>query len=70
VICANRQLAAIIAAHPQTLDQLGDIEEFGKAKLERYGADVLAVFGRGAGWQEGNRRRTLTFVYQQSGRRG
>lgn len=46
VICTNRQLAAIIAARPQTMGQLGEIEGFGKAKLERYGADVLANFSR------------------------
>ncbi len=47
VICTNRQLAAIVAARPQTLGQLGEIEGFGKAKLERYGADVLDVLVRG-----------------------
>ncbi|MFN0112942.1 MAG: HRDC domain-containing protein [Blastocatellia bacterium] len=43
VICTNRQLAAIVAARAQTLAKLGEVEGFGKAKLERYGADVLAV---------------------------
>ncbi|MGH9843404.1 MAG: HRDC domain-containing protein [Blastocatellia bacterium] len=47
VICDNRQLAAIVAARPQTLAQLGEIEGIGKAKLERYGADLLAVLARG-----------------------
>jgi superfamily II DNA helicase RecQ len=46
VICNNQQLAAMIAARPQTLGQLGEIEGFGKAKLERYGADILAVLAR------------------------
>jgi ATP-dependent DNA helicase RecQ len=46
VICDNEQLAALIAARPQTLGQLGQVEGFGKAKLERYGADLLAIFGR------------------------
>ena len=46
VICTNRQLGAIVAARPQSLGQLGEIEGFGKAKLERYGADVLAVLAR------------------------
>ncbi len=46
VICTNRQLAAMIAARPQSLAQLGEIEGFGKAKLERYGADILAVLAR------------------------
>ena len=46
VICTNRQLAAIVATRAQSLAKLGEIEGFGKAKLERYGADVLAVLGR------------------------
>lgn len=46
VICTNRQLAAMIAARPQSLAQLGEIEGFGKAKLERYGADILALLSR------------------------
>lgn len=46
VICDNKQLAAVVAARPQSLAQLGEIEGFGKAKLERYGADILAVLAR------------------------
>lgn len=46
VICTNRQLAQIVAARPQSLGQLSEIDGFGKAKLERYGADVLAVLAR------------------------
>jgi ATP-dependent DNA helicase RecQ len=46
VICDNRQLAAIVAARPQTLSALGEVEGIGKAKLERYGADLLAVLAR------------------------
>lgn len=46
VICTNRQLAAIVAGRAQSLAKLGEIEGFGQAKLERYGADVLAVLGR------------------------
>ena len=47
VICDNRQLAAIVAARPQTLAALGEVEGIGKAKLERYGADILSVLARG-----------------------
>lgn len=46
VICTNRQLASIVATRAQTLSKLGEVEGFGQAKLERYGADVLAVLGR------------------------
>ncbi len=47
VICDNRQLAAIVTARPQSLAQLGEIEGIGKAKLERYGTDLLSVLARG-----------------------
>jgi ATP-dependent DNA helicase RecQ len=53
VICTNKQLAALIVARPQTPGQLGDVEGFGKAKLERYGADLLAVFGRAQSERDG-----------------
>jgi ATP-dependent DNA helicase RecQ len=46
VICNNRLLAAIVAARPQSLAALGEIEGIGKAKLEQYGADMLAVLSR------------------------
>lgn len=46
VICTNRQLGAIVAGRAQTLAKLGEVEGFGQAKLERYGADVLAVLAR------------------------
>lgn len=49
VICTNRQLGAMVEARPQTLGQLGEIEGFGKAKLEHYGADLLAVLARELG---------------------
>jgi superfamily II DNA helicase RecQ len=52
VICTNRQLAAMIAARPQSLAKLGEIEGVGKAKLERYGADILAVLARPRDEQE------------------
>lgn len=46
VIFNNRELGTIIAARPQTLGQLGQIEGIGKGKLDLYGADVLAVLAR------------------------
>jgi ATP-dependent DNA helicase RecQ len=47
VICDNQELAAIVAARPATLAALGEIKGIGKAKLERYGADLLALLARG-----------------------
>ncbi len=48
VICTNRQLAMMIAARPTSLAKLGEVEGFGKAKLERYGKDILAVLSKAA----------------------
>ena len=43
VICTNKMLAAMVKARPQSLTQLGNIEHFGKAKLEKYGRELLAI---------------------------
>ncbi len=43
IICTNRQLAAMVAARPQSLAKLGEIEGFGQAKLEKYGKEILAI---------------------------
>jgi superfamily II DNA helicase RecQ len=44
IICTNRQLAALIAARPGSLAAIGRLEGFGAAKLEKYGAELLAFF--------------------------
>ncbi|MEO1610446.1 MAG: HRDC domain-containing protein, partial [Pseudomonadota bacterium] len=41
VICTNKELAAIAARRPQTLAALMQIEGFGKAKADKYGAAML-----------------------------
>ena len=43
VICTNKMLAAMVKARPQSLTQLGSIEHFGKAKLEKYGRELRAI---------------------------
>ena len=43
VICTNRQLAAMVQARPQSLHALGEVDGFGKVKLEKYGPDILAL---------------------------
>ena len=43
VICTNRQLAAMVQARPQSLTRLADIQGFGKAKLAKYGRDILEI---------------------------
>ena len=49
VICTNRQLAAMVERRPRSMSALGAIEGIGKAKLERYGQELLALLGRPAG---------------------
>ena len=46
LICTNKQLAAIVSARPQSLTRLGAIDGIGKAKLEKYGQDLLAMLAR------------------------
>ena len=46
VIFTNRELGAIITAHPTSLGQLGQVAGVGSGKIKSYGADVLAVLGR------------------------
>jgi superfamily II DNA helicase RecQ len=42
-VCTNRQFAAMVQARPQSLSKLAEIEGFGKAKLEKYGQEILAL---------------------------
>ena len=46
VVCTNRQLAAMIKARPQSVSKLGAIDGVGKAKLEKYGQELLAILAR------------------------
>ncbi len=46
VICTNRQLALLVRARPQGLAKMAEVEGFGKAKLERFGSEMLAIFKR------------------------
>ncbi len=43
IICNNRQLAQIAATRPSTLDGLANIHGIGKAKIEKYGKELLAL---------------------------
>jgi ATP-dependent DNA helicase RecQ len=43
IICNNKELAEVVRARPTTPGALGRVEGFGKAKLERYGEDLLAL---------------------------
>ncbi|MDA8203946.1 MAG: UvrD-helicase domain-containing protein [Chloroflexi bacterium] len=47
VVAEDATLAAIAGARPQTLDELRDVRGIGPARLERYGAEVLALFKDG-----------------------
>ena len=46
MVCTNKQLAAMINARPRSLSKLGAIDGIGKAKLEKYGQDLLAMLAR------------------------
>ena len=46
LICTNRQLAAMVNARPGSLSKLGSIEGIGKAKLDNYGQELLALLAR------------------------
>ena len=43
MICTNRQLAAILRDKPRRMGKLGEIQGIGKAKLEKYGEELLAM---------------------------
>ncbi|MFZ4987238.1 MAG: HRDC domain-containing protein [Blastocatellia bacterium] len=46
VIFTNRELGAIMAAHPTTASQLAQVQGVGSGKLKLYGAEILTVLGR------------------------
>ena len=46
VIFTNKQLAAIVKARPQSVSKLATIEGVGKAKLDNYGQELLALLAR------------------------
>ena len=46
VVCTNKQLAAMVKARPGSLSRLGAIEGIGKAKLDNYGQELLAMLAR------------------------
>ena len=50
MVCKNQQLAAMIKARPQSMAKLGTIDGIGKAKLEKYGQEILTLLAwpRGA----------------------
>jgi superfamily II DNA helicase RecQ len=43
IICTNHHLAQIVQKRVKTKTELGQIESFGKTKVERYGADIIAL---------------------------
>ena len=49
IVCTNLQLAEMIKARPQSMSKLGTIDGIGKAKLEKYGQDLLALLA----WPKG-----------------
>lgn len=43
IVGTNQQFTEIIKLRPQTLAKLGEIEGFGKSRIEKYGAEILAI---------------------------
>jgi len=43
IICNNIQLARITVTRPSSLNALQEIEGIGKAKIEKYGKDILQI---------------------------
>jgi ATP-dependent DNA helicase RecQ len=43
VVCTNQQFVVMVKTRPQSLGKLAEIEGFGKAKLEKYGQEILAL---------------------------
>lgn len=43
VICTNEQLAMMVKNRPQSLNKLLEIEGVGKAKVEKYGREILSI---------------------------
>jgi superfamily II DNA helicase RecQ len=43
VICTNRQLAFVARHRPQSLAKLGEIDGFGRGKVERYGSEMVTL---------------------------
>ena len=43
IICTNKQLAEMVTKKPTRLNQLEQIEGIGKAKLEKYGTEILGL---------------------------
>ena len=46
ILFTNRQLAAMVRLRPGSLSALGAIEGIGKAKLQNYGQELLALLAR------------------------
>ena len=49
ILFTNRQLAAMVRLRPGSLSALGAVEGIGKAKLQNYGQELLALLARPVG---------------------
>ena len=46
VVAHDATLLAVVEARPASLAELGRVRGMGPARLERYGAEILAVLGK------------------------
>ena len=55
IVASDRALRALAQARPRTIGELLQVHGFGPAKVERYGADLLAVIRSGGAARTGRR---------------
>ena len=56
IVFTNRQLAAMVRLRPGSFSALGAIDGIGKAKLDNYGRELLALLSRPRGGPDSDRR--------------
>ena len=45
VVCTNKQLALLVRAQPRSAAKIGEVEGFGRAKVDKYAAEILGIMG-------------------------
>jgi ATP-dependent DNA helicase RecQ len=66
IICNNRQLAQIVATRPTTLAGLAKVHGIGKAKIEKYGKELLALLKPEAPKDEPTKQQKTLFAEERS----
>ena len=69
IICNNMQLARISVTRPTSLNALQDIDGIGKAKIEKYGKEILRIVsscGQLPGFGEGNEKGSISGISEEN----